>query len=269
MARLIISLFASFQVHLDSQPVTRFESDKVRALLAYLAVEADRPHRREHLAGLLWPDQPETMARHNLSQSLLRLRQAIGDRQTELPFLLVTPQTIQFNRASDHWLDVAAFSTQAAASSSAEALAQAVTHYTGDFLAGFYGVDSNLFEEWVLAKREELQRQALLMLERLVAQYEEQGDYELAQQYAQRQLALDSLREESHRRLMRLLTLSGRRSEALAQYLACRRILAEELGVEPAPETTALYEAIKANQTPFRVERRSQSQPTAQNFSRV
>jgi WD40 repeat protein/DNA-binding SARP family transcriptional activator len=262
MARLIISLFGAFQVHLDGQPVTRFESDKARALLTYLAVEADRPHRREGLAGLLWPDLPEPAARHNLSQSLLRLRQAIGDRQAEPPFLLITPQTLQFNPAGDYWLDVAAFSAQSSASVAVEALAQAVAYYTGDFLAGFYGADSDLFEEWVLARREELRRRALVMLEYLLGQYEERADYELAQQVAWRQLELDSLREASHRRLMRLLALSGRRSEALAQYLACHRILAEELGVEPAPETTALYEAIKANQIPFQGQGQAGQQTT-------
>jgi DNA-binding SARP family transcriptional activator len=59
MAHLLLALLGPFQVTLAGEPVTSFESDKVRALLAYLAVEADRPHRRESLAGLLWPDWPE------------------------------------------------------------------------------------------------------------------------------------------------------------------------------------------------------------------
>ena len=245
MARLTISLFGAFQVQLDGQPVTRFESDKVRALLAYLAVEAARPHRREHLAGLLWPDQPEAAARHNLSQTLLRLRQAIGDRQARPPFLLITPQTIQFNPASDTWLDVAAFTAYTAASATVEALTQTLTHYTGDFLAGFYGVDSDLFEEWVLARREELRRHALLALDRLVGQYEEQGAYELAHPYAQQLLDLDSLREESHRRLMRLLALNGPPRAGMAPDLDCCRVPPGGKGVGPPPETTAVVEQIR------------------------
>ena len=59
MARLSLSLLGPFQVTLDREPVTSLESNKVRALLAYLAVEADRPHRRQSLVGLLWPDRPE------------------------------------------------------------------------------------------------------------------------------------------------------------------------------------------------------------------
>jgi DNA-binding SARP family transcriptional activator len=54
MAHLSISLLGPFQVSLDARPATSFESNKARALLAYLAVEADRPHRRDVLAALLW-----------------------------------------------------------------------------------------------------------------------------------------------------------------------------------------------------------------------
>ena len=58
MTLLSVRTLGPFQVLLDGEPVTGFDSDKVRALLAYLALEADRPHRREKLAGLLWPDYP-------------------------------------------------------------------------------------------------------------------------------------------------------------------------------------------------------------------
>src|SRR5262245_43435347 len=101
MARLSLSLLGSFQVTLDGKPVTGFESNKVRALLAYLAVEADRPHRRESLLGLLWPERPEAVARHNLRHILPNLRQAIGDYQADPPFLLITHETLQFNPTSD------------------------------------------------------------------------------------------------------------------------------------------------------------------------
>ena len=79
MAHLSISLLGSFHVTLDGEPVTGFESARVRALLAYLAVESDRPHRRETLAGLLWPNWPDRSARTNLRRALSNLRKAIQD----------------------------------------------------------------------------------------------------------------------------------------------------------------------------------------------
>jgi DNA-binding SARP family transcriptional activator len=72
MAHLAVALLGHFEVTLDGQPMTHFRTDKMCALLAYLAVEADRVHRREMLAGLSWPEYPEAVARHNLSQTLLR-----------------------------------------------------------------------------------------------------------------------------------------------------------------------------------------------------
>ena len=109
MPQLQITLLGSFQVTLDGTPVSGFESDKARALLAYLAVEADRPHRREALAGLLWPDTPERTARTNLRSALANLRQVIGDHQANPHYLLTTRQTIQFNQTRDAWVDVNAF----------------------------------------------------------------------------------------------------------------------------------------------------------------
>ena len=75
MARLSLSLLGPFGAELDQEPITGFESSKVRALLAYVAMEADRPHRRDSLAALLWPDWPDREARGNLrhARSLLFL----------------------------------------------------------------------------------------------------------------------------------------------------------------------------------------------------
>jgi DNA-binding SARP family transcriptional activator len=77
VGRLDVRLFGPFQVTLDGEPITGFRSDKVRALLAYLCTETTGPHRREKLAGMLWPDWPESAARANLRRALTDLRSAI------------------------------------------------------------------------------------------------------------------------------------------------------------------------------------------------
>jgi len=242
---------------LDGDPVTAFESDKVRALLAYLAVESDRPHRREKLVGLLWPERSERSARQNLSQALFNLRYIIGDRDAQPSFLLITPQTLQFNRSSDHWLDVTAFEALLAACEvhphrrleacgpCAERLRQGVALYRGTFLEGFSLGDSPAFEEWVLLEQEQHHRLVMDSLCRLTSRHERRGEYERALGYAWRQVALDPWREEAHRQVMRALALTGRRNKALAQYETCRRTLEEQIGVEPEEETTTLYERIR------------------------
>src|SRR5512140_3299925 len=115
MASLMLHVFGAFQVTLADGSTARFESDKTCALLVYLAVEAKRSHRRDALVGLLWPDEPEQTARHNLRQALFSLRQTLGDAAAQPPYLLITRDEIQFNTASDFALDVAAFNAQLAA----------------------------------------------------------------------------------------------------------------------------------------------------------
>ncbi len=72
MTRLELSFLGSFQVKLGGQPVTGFETDKVRALLAYLAVEYGNPHRREQLAALFWPGWPDALCPHQPAQRPLQ-----------------------------------------------------------------------------------------------------------------------------------------------------------------------------------------------------
>jgi len=256
MSYLQISLLGPFEVTLDGAPVTRFGAGTARALLAYLAMDPHTPHRRETLAGLLWPDQPESEARHNLSQALLRLRAAIGARDASIPFLLTTRETIELNHESDYRLDVSAFEEALTftrhhrhrrmedCAACAEQLEAAAALYRGAFLDGL-SLDSALYEEWVVVERERLQRQALEALGQLASYHEVQGTHAEAVRYARRALVLEPWSEPAHRQLMRALTLSGDRSAALTQYEACCRVLQEELGVEPEEETTRLYERIR------------------------
>ena len=257
MACLSLALLGTLDVTCDGQPVTGFVTDKVRALLVYLAMEADRAHRRDTLAELLWPEQPAQVARNSLRQALATLRQAIGDRTAAPPFLHISAETIQFNAASDHWLDVTAFTRLLDAcrqhphdrlercTPCAQRLEQAVALYRGSFLDQFVVRDSVAFEEWTLLHRERLRRHAVTALARLTTYYERRGLYDVAEPYAWQQVEADPWREEGHRQLMRVLALSGQRSAALRQYAICRRVLQDELGVTPAPETDALYEQIR------------------------
>lgn len=262
MAQLSICLLGAFQVTLDERPCSGFESDKVRALLAYLAVETERPQRREVLADLLWPNSSERAARTNLRHVLANLRHVIKDRQTSPPFLHITRQTIQFNPASNYKVDVARFSALVLANSqlatasqlatygpasSINSLEEAVALYQGPFLAGFSLADSAPFEEWQLLTREHLARQMLAALKGLIGHYEARGVYQQALAHAWRQVELEPWLEESHQQVMRLLALTGQPSLALIQYETCRRLLAEVVGVEPTPETRALYEQILAS----------------------
>jgi tetratricopeptide (TPR) repeat protein len=106
--------------------------------------------------------------------------------------------------------------------------------------------DSSAYEEWTLMNREQLNRLMLKALHCLADHHEKCGDFEQAQHYALREVELEPWQEEGHQQLMRALMFNGQRSTALAQYETCRRLLFDELGVEPSAETRKLYQQILA-----------------------
>ena len=252
MNQLTLSFLGAFEALLNGLPLINFRSAKVQGLLIYLVLTRQHAHERAVLATLFWPDEPERVANQNLRQSLYRLRQLLGDiesgteslQQTQgEPFLLVTRTTVQFNAASNFTLDVAAYLSRV----EARQLEQAVARYRGDLLPGFT-CDSLPFDEWLRQEREPLHRLALDALFELTTDGLTHGDHHKAQRLARQQLGLEPWREEAHRQLMQALALSGERSAALAQYELCRRVLLEELGIEPAPETQTLLARIRDQQ---------------------
>jgi predicted ATPase/DNA-binding SARP family transcriptional activator len=224
-------------------PLRGFLSAKVQALLCYLAVTG-RPHSREALMALLWGDMPEERADHGLRQALSNLQKLAG------PQVTVTRQAISFNLDAPHYLDVAKFLRLLKEADSAtlrvhRRLRDAVELYAGDFLDGFYVRDAPEFEVWAAGQREWLRQMLLNALHRLAVHDISRGEYRSAAGYLERLLGLDPWREGAHRQLMLLLAYEGKRDAAAAQYHLCRRVLLENLGEEPARETSELYRQIR------------------------
>lgn len=237
-SELNLRLLGGLFITQNGAPLGPFLSQKVPALLAYLAVTR-RPHTREALAGLLWGDLPEADAKNNLRQALSNLRKLAE------PYFSIDRETVEFNSAAPHFLDVAAFE-QKTHSEKIEELQAAAALYAGDFLAGVAVRDAPEFEEWALMQKARLRELALHVWQTLTQHHLAHGAYRAAIEAANQLLALDAWREEAHRQLMLALARSGQRSAALAQYETCRRILQKELGVEPSAETQALYQRLRA-----------------------
>jgi predicted ATPase/DNA-binding SARP family transcriptional activator len=250
MPQLALWLFGGLQVRRDGRPVTHFRSDKAQALLAFLAVESARAHRRDALAEMLWGEMPTADALRNLRQTFMRLRRALDDAD-DSSFFQITPQSLQFPITPRVVLDVAEFQklldeiSSPLDDASVERVTRAVELYRGDFLAGFFVADSPSFDEWVARQRERLHQQCLDALAVLSAHLETRGEYARAAQFARRQVELEPWREAAHRQLMRALALDGQRTAALAQYETCKQLLDVELGLAPEVETEALAERIR------------------------
>ncbi|MEZ4593705.1 MAG: BTAD domain-containing putative transcriptional regulator [Chloroflexota bacterium] len=251
--KLTISLLGGVTIVLDGTAVSNFASRKADALLVYLACNP-RPHPRETLATLLWPDNDQTRALANLSVILTSLRKQLGE------FVLADRHTVAFNADAPFQLDVAAFAAALEAAQKrpqagkisrtvAAQLSTAVSYYQGDFLAGFNLRNVPEFEAWVLLQQERLRQLMLDALADLITFHQQRRQFSDGIRHAQQLLALDPLQEATHRQLMQLYALDNQRPAALAQYDQCAAILAEELGVEPDEETTQLYERFPLDTT--------------------
>jgi len=254
LSRLSLHFLGPFRAVLKGVPVEGFDSNKVRALLAYLAMERNRPHSREVLAGLLWPEQSQRSAMDNLRYALADLRKVLCDAGNAHPFLIVSRDMVQFNPASDFWLDVVEFERLSVSKPGSENqpsrlpvqnLQEAEELYQGSFLEGFTVSRSAPFEEWMLNRREQFHRYLMHDLFSLTDYYERLGEFQLALQAALKQVELEPWQEEAHQQIMRLLAFDGKRSAALLQYEACKNVLEHELGVEPSDQSMRLYESIR------------------------
>jgi DNA-binding SARP family transcriptional activator len=238
--QLHLRLLGGLEIDLGGAPLTGFVSVKAQLLLCYLAVTG-RPHSRATLAGLFWGEMPEHDARVSLRVAISSLRQLVGEH------VVITRETLAFNRERPYRLDVEEFEALVRASTTAEVqrLEAAVALYRDDFFKGANVRNAPAFDEWASAERERLRQLAMQVFYDLAVHASARRSYTLAIDYLRRLLALDPWREDAYRQLMLLLAQSGQREAALLQYERCRRVLDEELGVEPSAETTQIFEQIR------------------------
>lgn len=270
MVTYYLALLGPFELTCDPAQSRQFESDKVRALLAFLATEPG-PHRRETLANLLWPEKPELRARRNLSQALYNLRRVISPAAGHV--IQATSTTVQLKPGDRFQVDINRFerSMQVVAQhrhlqsilcdECRRRLETAVDLYRGQFLDGLHVAGSPVFEDWVRQRRSDLQDKQMEMLRSLAHSSEMLGDYAAALMRLRQANEMDPLDEKICRQRMRLLARSGQRNAALRKYEQLRCLLWDELGVEPEERTQSFYQQLLAVEAPEDVPSLSQQLP--------
>jgi len=253
MANLHIHLFGKLRICYNGQELKGFDSRKVQELLCYLLLNRNREHSREVLATLLWGENTSAQSKTYLRKSLWQFQCAL-ESQTEAStgnIFSVEANWIQVNAKADLWLDVAIFEQaftpvmgiqgEKLDYDHAQSLLSAVELYRADLLEDCY-------QSWCLYERQRLQHIYLSMLDKLMGYCEVHQEYESGLNYGMQILQFDRAHESTHRRLMRLLFLSGDRTGALRQFERCVTTLNEELGVKPTESTKALNDQIRKNQ---------------------
>ncbi|HKZ83910.1 MAG TPA: BTAD domain-containing putative transcriptional regulator [Anaerolineae bacterium] len=236
---LEVRLLGRFEVRLDGELID-LASRPAQSLFAYLALNPNLPHRRERLAGLLWPDTSDANARNSLRHALWTLRRALG---ADGQYLLADDLTITLNADSDCRFDFAVLDQKPTVEWSADDLIGIVSEYGDDLLPGFY-------DEWVVLERQRLQvvfeHKMKLLLDRLV----EARRWEDVLEWGERWIVLGYTPEPAYRALMVAHAGLGDVSKMAATFRRCVESLKTELGVEPSEQTRTTYEQLARGEAP-------------------
>jgi DNA-binding SARP family transcriptional activator len=199
-------------------------------LLALLAVYG--PSDRSHLSAVLWPDCSDQRAHANLRATLSRLHRRNVEHTIRLDNHVLSLQ-------EQVWVDIhALIATASAVLDGARRTPDRCTLRelcVNDLLVGWY-------EDWVLRERERLRQLRLHALEALSGQLLATGNTMAAVEAALEAVALEPLRESAHRAVIRAHLAEGNSGEALRQLGKLRRLLLEELGIQPSRLVADLFD---------------------------
>ncbi len=234
---LEIKLFGQFDIQLDGKRIN-LPSRQAQSLLAYLLLNPDLQHRREKLAGLLWPDKDESTARRRLRYAIWEIRKAIGE-----DFLIADRIIVSLNNDWECALDVSILDRTMSPSISTDDLIQTVSVYEGDLLPGFY-------EDWITLERERLEASFESRIKLLLHRLIDEKRWSEVLQWGEQWIALGQSPEPAFRALMISHCQLGENSKAISTYQRCVQNLHDLIGVEPSAETKTMYEQIVAGEKP-------------------
>ena len=236
---LRIHALGQARVEVDGEAI-HLRRAQTRELFFYL-LQHPRGLRRDQIGCEFWPDHAPEKARDSFHVNVYHLRQAIAREVVTFEDGLY-----RVGWPGGYWYDAAVFETLLDEARAAQAperaialIEEALNLYRGDFLETADGI-------WASLEREHLHERYLSALDELAVLYARAGSVQRAVEAYQALLMQDPYREEAHRSLMSAYDQRGNRAGAIQQYQACARILRDELGLRPAPETEALYQQIVA-----------------------
>jgi DNA-binding SARP family transcriptional activator len=265
MSTLQIFLLGPPRIVRAEKRISDHLSQKAIGLLAYLAVGSARGYTREKLAGLFWGETDEKHANFNLRRALWSLRKAITlPTEPTDAYIHYEERQYSFNRFSDYWVDTGALErtvskwsdtyttpllcppsgVQYGSFPDLNKLRDAIHLYRGEFLESLNPRGCPEFLDWMTLERDRLRQQFVRGLLALAGEVAEQGDHEQAIAYYRRLLRVDPLNEAAHRALMVIYHILGEQEASLGVYYSFRRVVREQLGLEPTPAIQALFQVL-------------------------
>lgn len=233
-----LKIFVLGQFKLQANDLTLdLPARPAQSLLAYLALNAGVIHRREKLASLLWPDATESNARGYLRRALWQIRKCLESGSLAEDYLQSSDISVTFNDQSDYWLDADLLLSKMEARPSEEII-EIVRLYRGELLPGFY-------DEWITVERERLQMAYHQKMNHLLDRLFQERRWHDVLNWGEQWIRLGFSPEPAYRALIKAYAGLGNLGMISITYQRCVEALNRDLGVDPSPETTRLYEHLR------------------------
>ena len=250
-AELCVWLLGGFRVRVGGRDIdpAAWRLRKARSLVKLLALSPGGRLHREQVLEFLWPHLDPEAAANNFRKTLHVVRRTLEPAGTadSVRYCRVQDDVVSLAAPGAAWIDVDAFT--AAAADAREGGDPAVYRAALDLYAGDL-LPEDQYEEWSAGRRESLHQEWLTLLADLAAVYESQRDEARAIESLKVLVSRDPGREDAHRSLMRLYTLTGQRPQALRQYQVLKESLRREFEAEPDEASRRLHEDIQAGRFP-------------------
>ncbi|GAA0799477.1 ATP-binding protein [Spirilliplanes yamanashiensis] len=241
---MLIKLAGPVGLEQPGRPPRHLSSAQAQVAFARLVVERAHGTGRDELADTVWPDGlPDTWA-SALRSVVSRVRAFVTEQDAAEDALVAQGGRYLLRLPADVTVDIE--QAEAAVGRAAEAYAAQAFADAGRFAADAVACLERPFLPesaggWVTETRERLLELLVTGLETAGLAACATGDDRAALRFADSAVRRAPLRESAHRTLMAAHVAAGNRAQALGAYHDLRRVLADELGVDPAPETQAVY----------------------------
>ena len=247
--RLVFTLLGGFSVFRGSWQAddAAWERRVAQRLVRFLLLQRSHVVSEDEILEALWPERPADGARRSLHVAVSRAR-AVLDTPRAPSVIESADRMYRLRLRPGDSVDADEFETTAHVALTAHGVARMRVLERAASLWGGEPLPEERYADWALGWREQLTDLYAAVLTALADACLERGDLTAAELHARGLVELDPLNEGAHRRLMVVYARTGRRNRALRQFLACRRTLVEQLGVEPATETAHLQQRILAGE---------------------
>jgi DNA-binding SARP family transcriptional activator len=221
---------------------------RARDILCFIVSRRHHRASKDTIIDTFWGETDFDVVEKNFHPTVSHIRKALNSNQTlKQNFLLYRDGDYQLNAEFSYRIDIEEFDRLVSEGESArrarkfedcvKAYEDALALYRGEFMQGSY-------EPWVEDQRTYYREQYLRLLEALAGVAQTSEDWPKAMQLAQRIIREDQFREDIHCMVMRAHAGMGNRGAAREHFESLKRLLQNELGVEPSLETRKIYQQL-------------------------